>query len=52
MIYEYKCPTCQLTSEVDRSIHAEASNPFCSCGEMMNRVWLLLLVEKSNDQQF
>ena len=36
--YEYKCTTCGGSQELERSIHAEASNPIC-CGEMMTRVW-------------
>ena len=40
MKYEYKCGNCQATVEVERSMHAEASNPTCSdCKEIMNRVW-------------
>ncbi|MGA0852899.1 MAG: FmdB family zinc ribbon protein [Candidatus Nanopelagicaceae bacterium] len=40
MNYEYKCPSCSTTLSVERSIHAEASNPSClPCGEVMNRVW-------------
>lgn len=40
MIYEYKCGQCQIEIQVERSIHAEASEPTCSeCKVLMNRVW-------------
>jgi len=36
--YEYKCGTCGIQHEVERSIHAEASDPLC-CNTQMNRVY-------------
>jgi putative FmdB family regulatory protein len=36
-IYEYKCVKCQISMEMERSIHEEA-DPIC-CGESMSRVY-------------
>jgi putative FmdB family regulatory protein len=36
-IYEYKCVKCQISMEMERSIHEEA-DPIC-CGESMRRVY-------------
>jgi putative FmdB family regulatory protein len=36
-IYEYKCVTCQITMEIEKSIHEE-HQPIC-CGMEMHRVW-------------
>jgi putative FmdB family regulatory protein len=35
--YEYKCVTCQITMEIEKSIHEE-HQPIC-CGMEMHRVW-------------
>jgi putative FmdB family regulatory protein len=36
--YPYKCPSCGIEYEVERSIHAEASSPSCSsCHTEMSR---------------
>jgi len=38
--YEYQCEFCYNRLEVERSIHAEASNPSCTnCGIIMSRVY-------------
>ena len=40
MTYDYKCSKCSTEISVERSIHAEASNPSCiSCNEVMNPVY-------------
>ncbi len=40
MNYDYKCEQCNSELTVERSIHAEASNPTCfNCHTTMNRVW-------------
>jgi len=36
--YEYKCGKCSSQYEVERSIHAEASDPIC-CDTPMSRVY-------------
>jgi putative FmdB family regulatory protein len=36
-IYEYKCVKCQISMELEKSIHEEA-DPNC-CGEAMRRVY-------------
>jgi putative FmdB family regulatory protein len=36
-IYEFECKVCQISVEVDRSIHEER-NPIC-CGQAMNRLY-------------
>ena len=36
--YEYRCAKCVTQYEVERSIHAEASDPIC-CDTPMNRVY-------------
>ena len=36
-IYEYKCVTCQIAFEIEKSIHEEAY-PIC-CGMEMSRVY-------------
>jgi putative FmdB family regulatory protein len=30
MIYNYRCSSCGIEYEVERSIHAESSSPSCS----------------------
>ncbi len=37
-VYEYRCPVCKIEYSVERSIHAEASNPLC-CNSSMERVY-------------
>jgi putative FmdB family regulatory protein len=40
MNYDYKCEQCNSELTVERSIHAEASDPMCfNCHTTMNRVW-------------
>ena len=40
MNYDYKCEKCSSEITVERSIHAEASEPMCfNCHTTMNRVW-------------
>lgn len=40
MNYDYKCEKCSSEITVERSIHAEASNPMCfNCHTTMDRVW-------------
>lgn len=40
MNYDYKCEKCNSEITVERSIHAEASNPMCfNCHTTMDRVW-------------
>ena len=40
MNYDYKCEKCNSELTVERSIHAEASDPMCfNCHETMSRVW-------------
>ena len=36
-IYEYKCQKCEISMELEKSIHEEA-DPLC-CGESMSRVY-------------
>jgi putative FmdB family regulatory protein len=36
--YEYKCGKCGIQYDVERSIHAEASDPIC-CDMPMSRVY-------------
>jgi putative FmdB family regulatory protein len=38
MLYQYKCDTCKIEYDIERSIHAEASSPTCStCHTFMSR---------------
>ena len=38
MLYPYKCSSCSIEFEVEQSIHAEASAPFCpECKVEMSR---------------
>ena len=38
--YDYKCDTCGTMQTLERSIHAEASEPVCStCNKSMYRVY-------------
>ena len=37
--YEYKCPVCQVSYIVERSITADEILPMCDCGKQMDRVW-------------
>ena len=40
MNYDYKCEKCSSELTVERSIHAEASDPMCfNCHQTMSRVW-------------
>lgn len=40
-IYEFKCESCHITQEIERSIHAESNAPVCTnCGELMGRVYV------------
>jgi len=36
-VYEFKCTVCQISVEVDKSIHDE-HNPIC-CGQNMSRTY-------------
>ena len=37
--YDYSCPECESTVEVERSIKDPESAPTCSCGAQMVRIW-------------
>lgn len=40
MNYDYKCEKCNSELTIERSIHAEASDPMCfNCHQTMSRVW-------------
>jgi putative FmdB family regulatory protein len=36
-IYEYKCVSCEISFEIEKSMHEE-HQPIC-CGMEMHRVW-------------
>lgn len=37
--YDYKCPDCKVSVEVERPMTDSESAPMCSCGTQMQRVW-------------
>lgn len=37
--YDYSCPDCKITMEVDRPMTDSESAPMCSCGSQTIRVW-------------
>jgi predicted nucleic acid-binding Zn ribbon protein len=40
MKYDYSCPNCGITVEIDRSINSDSDfAPTCDCGSSMNRDW-------------